>query len=321
MKILIKPRIHITLISMHAYGYRANGGIGFAIEEPKGLLTILPAERFDFRDRRALSFTTSELEQLESAVSDAKYSWGLTRNIQVTFEGGMLTHYGMGSATAVRLACIEALARLNNRTFTRQNLVALSKRGGTSGIGINTYFKGGFVFDLGARKPTKDFIPSSKAIDPQLPLLLDSIDMPDWRIGLCIPTNLSTKTQEEEAEFFERICPIRSEDSYEASYHSLFGAYASVRERNLEGFAKSIKQIQVCEWKHKERSEYGKALLGLENKLYELGALCVGMSSLGPMLFFLSPDQSNETFVDGMKGLNCHLIMTTCANSGRELVF
>src|SRR5206468_3447803 len=119
-----------------------------------------------------------------------------------------------------------------------------------------------------------------KGKSPESPLLLDSIQMPEWSVGLCIPTGLKTKTQEEEAEFFDRVCPIRPEESYRTLYHSLFGAYVSVRERDSTNFAKAIKEIQFCEWKQKERNEYGEELIILESKLYQLGALCVGMSSL-----------------------------------------
>src|SRR6266550_3005713 len=137
MKILVRPRIHITLISMHRGGYRANGGIGFALEEPKAILTIDASKNFDVRDQRRCGFSQSELLQLGAAVSEAKSALKLNRNIQVRVEGEMRTHYGMGSATAIRLAVLEGLLTTNKKKIDRKDLVALSKRGGTSGIGIN----------------------------------------------------------------------------------------------------------------------------------------------------------------------------------------
>lgn len=319
MKILIKPRIHITLISMHGDGCRVNGGLGFAITEPKGALTIHPAKDFEFVDLRRCAFSKRELEQIKTTVQETREALKLTENIRVTFEGGMLTHYGMGSATAVRLGVLEALLRINKYPVMRQDLIRYSKRGGTSGIGINTYFDGQFVFDLGVKNTGVALRPSSKVDSPSSPLVLNSIDMPRWNIGLCIPTNVRAKTQEEETEFFTRVCPIPATESYKTLYHSLFGIYASIRDNDLPTFANAIKTLQKCEWKRSERQEYGNAVLELEDKLYLLGAQCVGMSSLGPMLFFICTDSSCETIAKGMGDEACNLIVTSPSNSGRNL--
>src|SRR5687768_1932009 len=115
MKILVCPRLHITLVSMHSGGYRANGGIGFAIEEPKATLTIEESEDFEVEDLRMHSFSQDELFQLAAAVSEARSILNLTDNIRVRLEGGMRTHYGMGSATAIRLAVLEGLLLTNKR--------------------------------------------------------------------------------------------------------------------------------------------------------------------------------------------------------------
>ena len=304
---------------MHGDGYRGNGGIGFALEEPKGILTFSVSEHFEFNDRRKFPLSKSEIDQLEITLQETKISLKLKTNVSVTLEGEMFTHYGMGSGTGITLACLEGLLTINNKISNKHDLISYSKRGGTSGIGIHTYFDGGFVFDLGARNRATDLLPSSRVQNPELPLLLDAIDMPDWKIGLCLGQNLRTKTQEEEVEFFKRTCPIRTQESHKVLYHILFGTYASLREANIETFANSIKEIQTCEWKKKERAEHGEPLLKLERKLYQLGAICVGMSSLGPLLFFLSHDGNLKNIAEGMKEQDCDFIFTSCSNSGRQL--
>ena len=320
MKILVKPRLHISLISMHANGYRRNGGIGFALEAPKGILTCGISKHFEFNDTRKSPFTHNELEQLHIIVEKTKSSLGLNENISVSLEGGILTHFGMGSGTAVRLGCLEALLNLNNRSYQKNDLIYHSQRGGTSGIGINSYFEGGFVFDLGIKNQGNDFMPSFSAQNPVRPLVLQRLDMPNWNVGLCLPKTLEKKTQEEEVQFFRRTCPIDENESYKILYHSLFGTYAALRENDFESFAKSIKEIQACEWKDKERSEHGEGLIELERSLYDLGASCVGMSSLGPLLFFFAPDHKIECIKNGMRDEDCDLIFTLTSNAGREIV-
>lgn len=320
MKIFIKPRLHISLISMHANGYRVNGGLGFSLEEPKGILECGISKTFEFNDSRNFPLSYSEVEEIRVTVEETKSVLSLKNNISVSLEGGILTHFGMGSGTAIRLGCLEALLSLNNENYKTKDLISYSKRGGTSGIGIHTYFRGGFVFDLGIRNQGKEFLPSSRAQNPLPPLVLQRIDMPDWNVGLCMPKNVKRKTQEEEVQFFRTTCPISAQESYKVLYHSLFGTYASLRENSFESFAKSIREIQGCEWKNKERSEHGERLIELERSLYDLGAKCVGMSSLGPLLFFFADDAKREFIENGMNRQDCDLIFTSVANSGREII-
>ena len=320
IKILIKPRLHISLISMHADGYRVNGGIGFALEEPKGILKCEVSKTFEFNDTRNLPLSYSELEQIHRTVEETKSSLSLTNNISVSLEGGMLTHFGMGSGTAIRLGCLEALLILNKKVYQTNDLISYSQRGGTSGIGIHTYFSGGFVFDIGIKNQGKEFLPSSRAQNPLPPLVLQRIDMPHWSVGLCLPKTLKKKTQEEEIQFFRKTCPISPQESYKVLYDSLFGTYASLRENDFESFVKSIREIQACAWKDKERSEHGEGLIELERSLYDLGASCVGMSSLGPLLFFFGPNHKIESIKNGMRDEDCDLIFTLASNVGREIV-
>ncbi|MEW8460390.1 MAG: hypothetical protein AB2653_08815, partial [Candidatus Thiodiazotropha endolucinida] len=158
----MKPRIHISLISMHGSGYRKNGGIGFSIEEPKGVLEFSPSEQFAFYDKREIRLGGTEQEKLLSVLKQAQTLFGLDKSLTIEFSGGMQTHVGMGSGTALRLACLEALFFINGKSIQRENLISLSQRGGTSGVGMQTYFSGQFVFDLGVKNDDGVFKPSSK---------------------------------------------------------------------------------------------------------------------------------------------------------------
>lgn len=319
MKIHIKPRVHVTLISMHEDGYRKNGGIGFSIEDPKGILTFSASSNFTFTDCRKRPLVEHEIEKLLEILRDARRALGLKNSLNIKIEGGMLTHFGMGSGTAIRLACLEALILLNDKEVTKDRLAELSERGGTSGIGVHTYFSGQFIFDLGIKNTGLPFIPSSEVESPTKPLLLDAIDFPNWKVGLCIPEDVAPKSQQDERKFFSRACPIDSKGSYKALYHSLFGVYSSVKEGDFEQFSYSIKNVQSCEWKRLEREEYNNELFKLEKRLYELGATCVGMSSLGPTLFFFASGKSFLRIEKGMRTESCTLIITSASNSGREI--
>jgi beta-ribofuranosylaminobenzene 5'-phosphate synthase len=89
----------------------------------------------------------------------------------------------------------------------------------------------------------------------------------------------------------------------------------------MHGFAESINAIQSCEWKLKERNQYGATLLKVETRLIELGVLTVGMSSLGPLLFFLTSDEVDYShIVAEMQNEGCEVFVTSCSNSGRMVI-
>jgi beta-ribofuranosylaminobenzene 5'-phosphate synthase len=231
----------------------------------------------------------NEIARLRHVLDREKSILKLSTSIHVEIEGDLPTHFGLGSSTAIRLGCMEALYILNNLKPKSENLIMSSGRGGTSGIGINTYFLGGFIVDLGKKTDQSPHCPSSTAEDrSKLPLMMQRVQMPEWEIGICIPRSIIHKTEEEEKEFFDRTCPIPQNKVYEILYNIIFGVYAAVKENDKQTFSLAIRRIQKTAWKFAERTEYGKSLLEIENKLYKFGATSVGMSSLGPSLFYFA---------------------------------
>lgn len=317
--LVTNSRLHLTLLAMHVSEYRMNGGLGFAIKEPSCQLAFIARSKFKIDDQRSKPMSLSERQRLESILNAEQLRYRFDRAFNVSIEGSMLTHSGFGSGTAITLACLEALHLLNGHLIARDSLIQASERGGTSGIGIHTYFNGGCVFDLGKLVDNSQHVPSSQAQVKHLPLLLDQLVMPDWDIGICIPINIPNKTQSEEQAFFERACPISADSVYEATYHTLFGLYAAIKEGNKSAFSQALKTLQECTWKKLERNEYGQALADIETSLYTCGADAVGMSSLGPSLFFLA-ENVNEV-VTKMRALSfdCELFVTQPENNGRIL--
>lgn len=167
----VRPRLHLGLISMHQGGARRNGGIGFAIEAPGVSLRFAPSDRFFCDDRRVRPLNEAETRQLGEVIEAARRAFRLPTSVSVFIEGAMPTHCGFGSGTGIRLACLEGIFAINGRELEQPEIIRLSGRGGTSGIGINTYFHGGLVLDLGvAAEPDAQFLPSSSAVTHRTPL-------------------------------------------------------------------------------------------------------------------------------------------------------
>ena len=319
LTIVAYPRLHLTLLAMHNGEYRTNGGIGFAITDPACELTFFAASVFTIDDQRLDPLSADELIRLNSLLHAEQKRHKFATALAISIGGAMRTHSGFGSGTAISLACLEALHQMNGSMPTPDELISASGRGGTSGIGIRTYFSGGCVFDLGRPRNNELHVPSHQATATRLPLVLDHMPMPEWDIGVCIPLGIPHKSEVEERAFFERTCPLSAEAVYETLYHSLFGLYAAILEADKAAFCHALRTIQECAWKKAERLEYGTALIEIEQALYKCGAEAVGMSSLGPTLFFLADNVADVVSRMRLARPDCECLQTRTANCGRSL--
>ncbi len=315
----VHPRVHLGLISMHAAAVRKNGGIGFAVSDPKAVINIRQSKDLHVTDERRFAFSGSEIEQLEDTVKRAMVEGQLGFGADVRITGELRTHVGLGSGTALRLGILEGIYTLYGMALEQGHMIKRSRRGGTSGVGINTYFSGGLVLDLGVPQDGAPFGPSSRASLMRSPIALPALEMPEWTLCLCVPRSIRPKTQEEEVEFFARITPLSPAASFQAAYEALFGVYASVAEADYVAFCKAVAAMQQTEWKAKEWYEYGTTLKTLRVNLLSLGAHCVGMSSLGPMLFCLGDTSSLSTIARSEDALDCDVISTKADNHGRSI--
>jgi beta-ribofuranosylaminobenzene 5'-phosphate synthase len=312
----VSSRLHLTLIGMNADGYRINGGIGFCVNTPKARVHVSEAKEFSVTDERRWPLQAIEQSRLAHTIRNS------TRlPVSVRIAGDMPSHFGFGSATGIRLAALEAVGLLAGASTDKHLLIKLSGRGGTSGIGISTYFDGGLVFDVGVRNKGSTLLPSSVIEKRRLsPLELVHFPMPFWKVGICIPTNILQKSEEEEIEFFKSACHLANSEVNETLYHVVYGLLASAKEGDFDTFCSAVKAVQKCKWKSMERSLYGEKLASLEQAIYRAGASAVGMSSLGPGLFYLCENVELVTSRLATLLQNEIWLTSDCCNHGRIIV-
>jgi len=321
IRIEVNPRVHLGLISMHPTGPRKNGGVGFSLNGPTAIVEINQAPYLSVVDERSNAYDEDELAQLSVFLQALCSRYLLQKVGRVTISGSMRTHVGLGSGTAIKLATVEGLHRLNGLQLSRAELIIRSQRGGTSGVGVTAYFSGKLVLDLGVPNDGLPSAPSSQALEGRLPLALPVVAMPEWPICLCIPKSIPAKSQSEEVEFFSRMTSLAGASSYRAAYEALFGIYGSVVDKNYRSFCSAIENLQTVEWKANEWNEYGDALQWLRKQLIRSGADCVGMSSLGPLLFCFGERAVLTNIVRAQKALDCEAFPAMPSNSGRVLGF
>lgn len=299
LRITAFPRIHMTLIGMNSDGYRINGGIGFSITDPKVYYYFTLSPKFQLIDDRIFGFTIDEIERIKNRINQLQIEFSFINSIKCRITGESMTHYGLGTSTATYLSCIEALFILNNYGYNELLLQKISSRGGTSGIGINTYFNGGCVLDVGIPKRIEEELgPSSISIERnKLPLIIKQIKTPPWKVGIAIPKLIRCKSELEEVSFFKNTCPIDRNEVEIILYEVIYGSLSSLIENNFDDFCFSVNAIQKTKWKQEERNLYKGEISELEEILIKKGAKCVGMSSLGPGIYFLS-ETIDESIMD-----------------------
>ena len=291
MRIVSYPRIHVTLIGMSHISPRLNGGVGFSVSSPNLICDIVANQEIIINDQRKHKLSDNEKNRLVSLLREIMNELRLEHAIHCIISGNVYPHSGLGSSTMLYLSCTEALLIVNNRCYTPQMVQRLSKRGGTSGIGINTYFGGGVVLDSGIKNDAPQNInPSSIASHKSSPLLISQSKAPSWRIGLWNPIHVERFSESEEIDFFHNHEIEELNDIYKIMYESVCGVMSSILENDQVSFSRSIDKIQKTAWKSSERRQYGSEIENLDKKLHELGASCVGMSSLGPLLYFIAPN-------------------------------
>lgn len=281
----IPLRYHFGLIGMHSCPFRRNGGVGLSISNSESYIKATPTKgRMKFRARYISRMKQAELVALVEALV-AKYQFEY--RVDITVGSTIRSHIGLGSGTALTLGVIEALFIVNRHRYSREALIQESKRGGTSGIGVNTYFEGGAVLDIGVKSSTQNYhLPSSCQDAVNQPVKLSRVDAPLWDTCLILPS--VDKPGLSEKEFFLEMCPIPDERAYEASYVLVFGLYGAICEKDFLTFDSAVKCSSELSWKRSEIGRYGASIVKVLEQFISAG-VCVGMTSMGPGIYAFTP--------------------------------
>lgn len=199
-------RVHFGLISMTHRASRAYGGAGITLWHVPTVVHARSSGDQDVTvDGQDSAIAAEVPELLESA--------GI-RGVCVHIEAAAERHIGLGSRTSLNLACIEASMLAIGYSADRECVVRASGRGGASGIGVNSYFEGGVIADVGhAHLGGQTFLPSSHRKPDRAPGKLFRLEWPHiWSIFLVYPRGLQGPHGADEARLFETSTPLCRED-------------------------------------------------------------------------------------------------------------
>jgi beta-ribofuranosylaminobenzene 5'-phosphate synthase len=321
LKIAVPARIHITLIDLGKAGYRRNGGIGFCVDHPVASFFYELSKDVDLSELVGAGFQRSEVARLEELIVVMREEIGGTGLIlkSVDVPG---RHVGLGVGTATAISAMEAFCIMHKIDISQREIVRYSGRGGASGIGVHGYFDGGFIFDIGRKFDDRKIKSSDDVVTPtELPLALVKTRMPEWKIGIfrnrvhnAVPLSL-------ERSLFEKILPLPDDEVFKTAYHAIFGALAGVVDHDFDAFCAAVNELQECAWKRAELAIHGALMTDDIKRLKHLGCDAVGMTSVGPTLFFLSKDFS-DTFARVIREFpSAYVFSVNPNNTGRVISF
>lgn len=289
------------LIDMNGSYGRTDGGIGITIDNPSLKLSAEPTNKgitIDFNESIVGNAIKEEcIKKINSACLNTLNHFNIDSGFHFNVERAYIPHAGFGSGTQIGLSTAKIVTHLNGIDVSSVELGKIIGRGGTSGIGIFAFDKGGFIVDGGHSLKEKDsFLPSS-ASDAVPALLLGRYEFPeDWDILIAIPNVNDPVSGTKEVDIFKEYCPVPVNEVERMSHLVLMNLIPFLLEKDIESFGKAVDLIQDTGFKKIEVNLQHERIKDLMEKMREFGAYGVGMSSFGPTIYSVF-DKNNKSIV------------------------
>jgi len=313
IRITTPSRLHITLIDLNAALGRVDGGVGITLEDPSMRLSATKSNEG--------IFVTGDEEYTPRIKVAAQAVIPEGEGVHITLEESFPSHRGLGSGTQSSLSAGWAVNQLYDLGLSVREVAALVGRGGTSGIGVESFEHGGFIVDGGHRFSDKGaFSPSAASSVPPGPVLFRH-DFPDWPIVVAMP-ELQGASSQKEVDIFKKYCPIPLHEVQTVSHIILMEMLPAIIEEDPVSFGDAINRIQKAGFKKHEVALQKQEVRECMDIMRENGAYGAGMSSFGPTVFAVAEDPKNiEKAVSEYMGdtINGSVFITRAGNSGVQL--
>lgn len=285
-------RIHFGLANLSLSGGRVNGGAGIMVQPSCIQVTV---------ERGGELAVYPEAYRSEVALLAAKLGVSAEFTVKIECDATMKWHYGMGYHTQLCLALATALAVVGNTKIEPSRLGQIVSRGGTSGIGIHGFWRGGVLVDGGRRRPVEPQThrPSAAIASPEpTPLLLARSALP-FGIVIAHAKGWPPVYGERERQLFSEFTPLAPEDANHAARLIFQDFASSVATADFGAFAESLEEIQTCGFKRLERRYRGELANSVTGAMTKSGLRGVGMSSWGPAWFGFARDREAASLAVG----------------------
>lgn len=294
VKVCAPPRIHMGLIDCGRATDRLYGGAGFSFDGLCTSVSASPAEewRVEFADQVKHSLRTEdEVDQLISRLEDVDVP-----PVEITIDKMAPEHVGLGSKTTLLQSVALAAFCARNIPYSKSHIVKLTRRGGASGIGVNTFWSGRLIVDGGHHlaKQDRQFQPSSHRVPDNIPPILARVDMPkDWSVAIFYDPNFLGIEGKREALIFSEVMPVEEIQCLTALSLIYHGVLPSIHEHNLKTLSAAIHDLNNTGMKKIEVSQQSVMTQKCLAAFWQNG-LPAGLSSFGPCIYVIGETNGEE---------------------------
>jgi len=310
-------RLHFGLIDLGHATARRYGGAGLAIAHPS--VSVIAEHAFKtsvvFTDVASSDYRSECEETLERALRNQP------GGVKITVEASPEHHIGLGSKTSILLALLASVNLLLDLGLGPHDLIKLSGRGGTSGIGINCFFSGGFVIDGGRRdEQNEPFQPSRyNAFSEPPPLRLHRTFPDKWDITLAIFPGRKVEGCIER-DLFATSTPIPRSECYEAISLAYIDLVEAIDRTDIQLLSNTLARFNDIGFKKREVENQPTGIQSALTAFQKLPNTAAGMSSMGPTLFVITR-RSDAEAIDRVRHLaqDATLLTTHASVKGHHL--
>jgi len=273
MRIITPSRLHFGFIDPVGRSGRIYGSMGVALSYPNWELVFSHAEELAIYGKE--SEVKNKVFEIVRKVED---EYGVDVRLKIEIVSTVPLHKGLGAGTQLSLAVAEGVLKMLRLPDDRETVVKISGRGKRSGVGIASYFDGGFNLDSG-----------KKVGSDAPPLSVFHLGFPDnWKFLVVLPSlNLNIHGKVEDS----KIGEVSGEGVEEVSLLVLMNLLPSLVERDIAVFGESITSIQKMVGEMFSRPQGGvfahPVCEALIDFMVENGAYGAGQSSWGPVVYGL----------------------------------
>jgi beta-ribofuranosylaminobenzene 5'-phosphate synthase len=308
VRVRAPARLHLGFLDMNGALGRRFGSIGMAVDRPATRISVTTSASNGASG--AESARSLKLAQLFSRGSSVGYS--------INVEEAIPAHAGLGSGTQLALAIGTAIARLQGRELSAQDLANLGERGVRSGIGLAAFGGGGFLVDGGRG-----------ATDRPPPLTLRS-DFPDeWRVLLMLDPSRAGVSGDAEKKAFAGLPEFPETAAAHICHLVLMKLVPGLKEHDIKAFGEALTEIQQMVGGHFAAKQGGSpwtspAVGRIAGRLQALGATGIGQSSWGPTGFaFVDGDEAAvrlyHSLVEDAKADGVEIVIARGRNTGARV--
>jgi beta-ribofuranosylaminobenzene 5'-phosphate synthase len=277
-------RLHLGFLDLNGAAGRKFGSLGLALDHPVTRLRI---------KRGATSAVTGpEHARVGAHLKSLCHALGLSGSYNVTIDGAIPAHVGLGSGTQLALALAAGLRHLEDLPEDPEADALLLRRGARSGIGAALFSQGGLIVDggHGTRK--------------SLPPIICRLPFPEaWRVILVMDNEITGVHGEAEREAFAKLPAFPEIEAAKICHLVLMKALPALVEKDIDAFGAAITAIQASLGDHFAPAQGGarytsSKVADVMKRLHDYGAKGIGQSSWGPTGFaFVESDEEAQRVV------------------------